>query len=185
MFIEALIFAVIIGYILKGKIKNLENVDLNRTYLIFMAFFIELFIVISIKSGFFNIGIFTYILDFIMYSLLVIFIYSNRKNKYIVLMGVGFLLNATAIFLNGGAMPVSAKAAETAGITLNVTKEGLYTLINENTRLWFLGDIIPKTFLRKFAISIGDIIAVIGLMLFIITGMKRAGIKKTVNSNCD
>jgi hypothetical protein len=93
-------------------------------------------------------------------------------------MGVGFLLNATAIFLNGGAMPVSAKAAETAGITLNVTKEGLYALINGNTRLWFLGDIIPLTFLRNFAISIGDIIAAVGLMLFIITGMKQSKLSR-------
>ena len=173
MFIEALIFAVIIGYILKGKIKNLENVDIKRTYLVFISFFIEFFIIISIRKGFFNIGIFTYILDFIMYVLLVTFIYFNRKNKYIVLMGLGFLLNAIPIFLNGGAMPVSAKAAETAGLSLNMSKEGLYSLINENTRVWFLGDIIPLTFLRHFAISIGDIIAVLGLMLFIITGMKK------------
>ncbi|MGH4124499.1 MAG: DUF5317 domain-containing protein [Clostridium sp.] len=173
MFIEALIFALIIGYILKGNIKNLENVDVKVTYLVFIAFFIEFFIVISIRKGFFNIGIFTYILDSIMYILLIIFIYFNRKNKYIVLMGLGFLLNAIPIFLNGGAMPVSAKAAKTAGITLNMSKEGLYSLINENTRVWFLGDIIPLTFLRNFAISIGDIIAVIGLMLFIITGMKK------------
>jgi hypothetical protein len=173
MFIEALIFAVIMGYILKGNIKNLENVDLKGAYLVFISFFIEFFIVIAIRKGFFDIGIFTYILNFIMYIFLVIFIYFNRKNKYIVLMGVGFLLNATAIFFNGGAMPVSAKAAETAGLTLNISKEGLYTLINGNTKLWFLGDIIPLTFLRNFAISIGDIIAVLGLMLFIITGMKK------------
>ncbi|GCD10171.1 DUF5317 domain-containing protein [Clostridium tagluense] len=173
MFIEALIFAVIIGYILKGNIRNLENVDIKRTYLVFISFFIEFFIVICIRKDFFNIGIFTYILNSIMYILLVIFIYSNRKNKYIVLMGLGFLLNAIPIFLNGGAMPVSAKAAKAAGITLNISKEGLYSLINENTRVWFLGDIIPLTFLRNFAISIGDIIAVLGLMLFIIMGMKK------------
>ena len=173
MFIEALIFALIIGYILKGKIKNLENVDIKRTYLVFISFFIEFFIIIFIRNGFFNIGIFTYGLNFIMYILLVAFIYFNRKNKYIVIMGLGFLLNAIPIFLNGGAMPVSAKAAETAGLSLNMSKEGLYTLINENTRVWFLGDIIPLTFLRNFAISIGDIIAVLGLMLFIITGMKK------------
>lgn len=173
MFIEALIFALIIGYMLKGRIKNLENVDIKHTYLVFVSFFIEFFIVISIRKGFFDIGIFTYILDAIMYILLVTFIYFNRKNKYILLMGLGFLLNAIPIFLNGGAMPVSAKAAETAGLTLNMSKEGLYTLINENTRIWFLGDIIPLTFLRHFAISIGDIIAVLGLMLFVITGMKK------------
>ena len=173
MFIEGLIFALIIGYILKGNIKNLENVDVKGVYLVFISFFIEFFIVIFIRKGLFNIGIFTYILDFIMYILLVIFICFNRKNKYILLMGVGFLLNAIPIFLNGGAMPVSVKAAETAGITLNISKEGLYTLINENTRVWFLGDIIPLTFLRNFAISIGDIIAAVGLMLFIITGMRK------------
>lgn len=173
MFIEGLIFAVIIGYILKGNIKNLENVEIKGVYLVFIAFFIEFFIVISIRKEFFYIGIFTYILDFSMYILLVVFTYLNRKNKYIVLMGMGFLLNAIPIFLNGGAMPVSAKAAVTAGLTLNMSKEGLYTLINENTRLWFLGDIIPLTFLRHFAISIGDIIAAVGLMLFIITGMKK------------
>lgn len=173
MFIEGLIFALIIGYLLKGNIKNLENVDIKAVYLVFIAFFIEFFIIISIRKGFFHIGVFTYILDFIMYTLLIVFIYLNRRDKYIVLMGVGFLLNAIPIFLNGGAMPVSAKAAEIAGLTLNISKEGLYTLINENTRLWFLGDIIPLTFLRNFAISIGDIIAVVGLMLFIIMGMKK------------
>ncbi|MBZ9685345.1 DUF5317 domain-containing protein [Clostridium estertheticum] len=173
MFIEALIFALIIGYILKGKIKNLENVDIKRTYLVFISFFIEFFIIITIRKGFFNIGIFTYILDSIMYLLLAAFIYFNRKNKYIVLMGLGFLLNAIPIFLNGGAMPVSATAAETAGLSLNMSKEGLYCLINGNTRVWFLGDIIPLTFLRHFAISIGDIMAALGLMLFIITGMKK------------
>lgn len=173
MFIEALFFAVIIGYILKGKIKNLENVDIKATYLVFISFLIEFMIVISIKKGFFNIGIFTYLLDVIMYVLLVIFIYFNKKNKFILLMGLGFFLNAIAIFLNGGTMPVSTKAAQTAGLTLNMSKEGLYSLINENTKVWFLGDIIPLTFLRHFAISIGDIIAVVGLMLFIITGMKK------------
>ena len=106
MFIEGLVFAIIIGYILKGRVKNLENVDITRTYLVFISFFIEAFIIIFIRKGIFIIGEFTYILDSIMYILLAVFICFNRKNKYIVLMGAGFLLNAIPIFLNGGAMPV-------------------------------------------------------------------------------
>ena len=85
-----------------------------------------------------------------MYVLLAAFIYFNRKNKYIVLMGLGFLLNAIPIFLNGGAMPVSAKAAETAGLTLNMSKEGLYTLINENTRDMVFRRYYSSNFLKAF-----------------------------------
>jgi len=63
MFIEGLIIAIIIGYILKGKLKNLENVDIKGAYIVFISFFIEFFIVISIKKGLFNIGNFTYLLN--------------------------------------------------------------------------------------------------------------------------
>jgi hypothetical protein len=173
MFIEALIFSIVIGYILKGSLKNLENVEIRGLYLIFAAFFIEFIIVMGIRNGILHRGSITFILDLAMYILLFVFTYLNRKSCFIVFMCIGFLLNALPIFLNGGAMPVSLEAVRVAGLTENVTSEGLYRLIDENTKLWFLCDIIPLTFLRNFAISIGDIIAAIGLMLFIITGMKK------------
>lgn len=178
MFIEVLIFSIILGYILKGSIKNLENIDIKNLYLIFAAFIIEFIIVICIGKGILERGIFTYILDLIMYILLGIFTYNNRKNPFILLMGAGFLLNAIPIFLNGGAMPVSSEGLKIAGLSQNVTEEGLYRLIDENTKMWFLGDIFPLTFLRNFVISIGDIIAAIGMMLFVISGMKTKTMKK-------
>jgi uncharacterized protein DUF5317 len=172
MFVEILIFSVVIGYILKGRLKNLENVNVSNVYIIFVAFSIEVLVIFLIRTGILKRGSVTYMLDLIMYILLVVFTMKNRKNHFLLLMGIGFLLNAIPIFLNGGAMPVSSEAVKAAGLTENVTKEGLYTLINENTRMWFLGDVIPLTFLRNFAISIGDIVAGIGLMLFVITGMR-------------
>ena len=54
-----------------------------------------------------------------------------------------------------------------------LSKEGLYAFINKDAILWLLGDVIPLTLLRNFAISIGDIITEAGLMLFIITGVKK------------
>lgn len=173
MFIEVLIFSIIIGYILKGSVKNLENIDIKNLYLIFAAFLIEFIIIMCIGKGILVRGTFTYILDLIMYALLAVFTYNNRKKPFILLMGVGFLLNAIPIFLNGGAMPVSYEGLKTAGLPQNITKEGLYRLIDENTRMWFLGDVFPLTFLRNFVISIGDIIAALGMMLFIISGMKK------------
>ena len=79
MFIEGLIFAVIIGYILKGNIKNLENVDVKDTASCFYILFHRIFYYYIIRKGFVNIGIFTYILDFIMYTLLVYFYIFNRQ----------------------------------------------------------------------------------------------------------
>jgi len=173
MFIEVLFFSIILGYILKGNLKNLENTDIKSLYLIFVAFFIEFAIVMLIQKGILTRGTLTFVLDLVMYSLLAVFAYTNRKNTFLMLMSIGFLLNAIPIFLNGGAMPVSLRAVKAAGISENVTREGLYRLIDSNTIFWFLGDIIPLTFLRNFAISIGDILAAIGLSLFIITGMKK------------
>lgn len=172
MFIEAIIFAIIIGYIFKGKIKNLENVQIKNLSLIFIAFSIELITIVCVRNNILSAGKITFFMDITMYMIIFIFVFINKKNTYILLMGIGFILNAIPIFLNGGAMPVSAYAAKTAGLTLDVRSQGLYLLIDQSTRAALLGDIIPLTFLRHFAISIGDIIAAFGLMLFIITGMK-------------
>jgi hypothetical protein len=180
MFLEALVFAIILGYILKGSIKNLDASKIPGLYLIFIAFFIEFGIVMGIRSGILTRGIVTYILDLIMYGLLILFIYYNRRNPYILMMAFGLFLNSIAIFANGGAMPVDAKATVTAGLypsikeaKVLIAKEGLYRIIDENTKLWFLGDIIPKTFLRRVALSIGDAIIGVGLILFIVTGMRK------------
>lgn len=173
MFIEVIIFSIIIGYLLRGRLKNLERCSINSVWMVFAAFIIEFFVVIFIEKGILVRGTITLILDILMYGLLFIFAYKNRKNVFIDIMTFGFLLNAIAIFTNGGAMPVSVKALNIASMSHNVEKEGLYRIANENTRFWFLCDIIPKTFLRNFVVSIGDITAAAGIMGFIICGMKK------------
>lgn len=173
MFIISLAAAIVIGYILGGRIKNLENIKLRAIYLIFISFGLELLIVMCIRKGLLRIGTTTYFLDVIMYSLLLIFVVLNRRDLCILIMGMGFLLNAIPIFLNGGVMPVSQEAIKIAGLNTNIGSEGLYTIIDSNTILWFLGDTIPIRFISSFIISIGDIFTAIGLVLLIITGMKK------------
>lgn len=173
MFIEALIAAIIIGYILKGSLKNIDTNAIKGIYTVFAGMFIEVIINISIRNGLMSRGLLTYLLDLIMYMLLFIFIFLNKKNKWIVVMGIGFLLNALPIFFNGGAMPVSSSVIDMVGLSQDVVSQGLYVLVDVNTRLTFLGDVIPIKYPRTFAASIGDIVAAIGLMLYIITEMKR------------
>lgn len=173
MFFEVIISAVIIGYLLKGRLKNIDILGVKAIYLVLIGFLIKFIIVMSIQHGLITRGALTFILYSIQYSLLLIFVIINRKNKYILIMGIGFLLNALPIFINGGAMPVSASVALSVGLTKPIWTEGLYRAIDDTTKLNFLGDIIPYNIGRAYVISIGDIILAAGLFLFIVTGMKK------------
>lgn len=173
MFIISIAAAIIFGYISGGRIKNLENINLKAIYLVFIAFGLELIVVICMRRSLLSIGTATYFIDVAMYSLLMIFIILNRKNICIIIMGIGFLLNAVPIFLNGGVMPVSGEAIRILEFSPNIGSEGLYTIIDSSTRLWFLGDIIPISFISSFIISIGDIITSAGLILLIVKGMRK------------
>jgi hypothetical protein len=178
MFIEVLLFSLVIGYIFKGSVKNFNIDNYKGAYLVFVAFLMEAIMVFLINKGLLYRGTFTYCADLIMYILVFIFTYLNRNNKWILIMSIGFILNSIPIFLNGGTMPVSGKAAVIAGIPIDISKEGLYKIIDSNTKAVILADIMPLTFLRHFVISIGDIIAAIGMSLFIITGMKNKQVAK-------
>lgn len=173
MFIEIIVISIILGYLFKGNIKNLENAKIEGIWIILIGFLIEVLIIILIRKAIITKGIITYLLNLAMYICLFVFTYLNRKNYCLLIMGVGFILNAIPIFFNGGAMPVSEYAIKMAKLTMDVEKEGLYVLINEGTKFWFLGDVIPLTILRNFAISFGDILTATGLMFFIIFEMKK------------
>jgi hypothetical protein len=174
MFILALISGILIGYILKGNIQNLSKVSLKGMYLIIMAFVIEFFIIVLIQNDIITASLSTYIVNITMYIFIFLFIYINRKNPYLVVMGIGFMLNALAIFSNGGTMPVSAQAVKAIGFSTNVHGEGLYSLIGSQTNLPLLGDIIPIDFIGRFIVSLGDIISALGMVLFVVTGMKNS-----------
>jgi hypothetical protein len=173
MFIEAILISIIVGYVLKGRVRNLESVQLKGLYIVTGAFTIEFINIMLIRKNIINPGTITYFVDLLMYSMLFYFVYLNRKDSFIIIMGAGFLLNALPIFFNGGTMPVSESALVTAGINISITKQGLYTLVSSNTKLIFLSDVIPITVLRHSVVSIGDIVIAIGLALLLITGMKK------------
>lgn len=180
MFIAAVAIAIIFGYIFKGKLSNIDTSKIKAVYLVFIAFSIEVAINFSMRGGYISRGALTFVLDLVMYILLFIFVYLNNSNKWILLMGIGFLLNAFVIFLNGGAMPVSPTALSAMGVTRDISTQGLYRLLDSSTKLPFLADIIYLKYPRGYAISIGDIVEVVAVVLLIFTGMKSKE-KGTVN----
>ena len=173
MFVEAAIFAIIIGYLLRGKLNNIEIEKIKGITFVLCAFLIKLLLVICIQKGFLKFGIILYIFYVVQYMLILVFIFFNRRNRLLVIMGLGILLNALVIFANGGVMPVSMKAVQAYGIKINVSSKGMYSALDNSTRLAFLGDIFPAKLIIHFIFSIGDIVTAIGMMMYIIFGMRK------------
>lgn len=183
MFLQVVILAVILGFLFRGNLKNLANMKIEGVYLIVMAFVVEASIIIPLNMGILHVGQTTMLMDIVMYALLFIFILKNIKNPYIIIVGIGFALNAAAIFANGGAMPVSSAAYQAVGLTGDAGSMGLYAFIDESTRLWFLGDIIPYDLIDVNILSIGDLISSLGIMLLIIVNMRKPKIEEVKESD--
>lgn len=173
MFLFSVILGVVLGYLLKGKLENLNNLEIRGWWLIILGFLVEFIMKIFLKLGYLQIGIFTYFLNIIMYSCIMIFIYINRRYKMILIIGLGFILNIIVIFGNQCTMPISAKAMEILNVGGSVETKGLYSILNSETNFKLLADIIPYKIWRLSGIaSIGDIVLAIGIIGIIVNGMK-------------
>ncbi len=91
------------------------------------------------------------------YLLVIAFVICNRRFPGAKLIAIGLTLNLGVILANQG-MPVSLRAAhaariEVAGYLQSAVK---HRLMDPDTRLWLLGDLIPVPGIRK-VISVGDV----------------------------
>lgn len=91
------------------------------------------------------------------------FLVVNRILPGVVIAAVGLVLNLAVISSNG-AMPVSPDAARAAGAGELVISEGAikHEILDDDTELGFLGDVIPIPW-PGFVISIGDIVLAGGI----------------------
>ncbi|MDW8018369.1 MAG: DUF5317 domain-containing protein [Thermus sp.] len=109
-------------------------------------------------------------------------LYQNRHLRSLYLVLLGLSLNTLVIFANGGHMPVSLAALERAGVegweeVLKTRADAVHTLLEEGTRLPFLGDVIPLPPLRK-AVSPGDLFILAGIAGVVAEGAMRASPKR-------
>ena len=106
-------------------------------------------------------------------ALLLAFVWFNRSEPRVWIMGTGLILNFLVIVLNGGLMPISpetvSKLLPNISDTLWHVGERLGTgkdivLTTNSTRLWFLSDrfMLPSWLNYRVAFSLGDIFISIG-----------------------
>lgn len=102
---------------------------------------------------------------------------QNRHLKSLYLVLLGLFLNTLVILANGGHMPVSLDALKRAGVAgweeiLRNRADAVHTLLDEKTRLPFLGDVIALPPLGK-AVSLGDLFILAGIASVVVEGALR------------
>jgi len=99
------------------------------------------------------------------YGLLALFVWRNRRIRALLPLGLGMLLNATAIAANGGRMPLSRLAADAA----RLVPGGHANVAFSAHRLWFLGDVfaLPRRLPFATVVSPGDVLIVVGTIALV------------------
>lgn len=176
MFIDVLLFGVIAGWLLGGKLVNLGSLQLRGMY-----WFIAL-------------GALQVVMQYsqaperkLLYTALImlasfmgaVLLWVNHGLPGVRLVTIGLLLNIAVMVANGGRMPVSEEAAIKSGQgehlpQLVANQSSRHLLLTDRTRLAFLGDVIPvpKPYPYPRVISVGDILIAIGVVQLITSGMK-------------
>ena len=162
----------IIGLIRGGKVSNIKKLKLTHPWTIFISVLIEASLLLLMRNDVEITQLFAFLSAILQYLLLFLFIWFNRQLPYIRVIGLGCFLNALVILLNFGSMPLAdispyIRELESASQYLLERNLVTYHIINENTKLWFLGDIIwlPSPFYAF--ISIGDLFLYSGVLLLI------------------
>src|SRR5689334_3128676 len=104
-----------------------------------------------------------------------VFLRLNLKHPGVGLLALGFFSNALVVALNG-AMPVSLRALERAGVGDASITDARHELSHATTRLPWLGDVVPVALpgLGQ-AISPGDVLIAAGAGLLLYAGMGANG----------
>ncbi|NMA64685.1 MAG: DUF5317 domain-containing protein [Clostridiaceae bacterium] len=164
--------AVILGLIRGGKLTNLTKIRLLHPWLIFISVLLESSLIFLSK---YNIALarpIVFISIAVQYLFLFLFVWLNRQLPYSILIGLGSLFNGLVILLNGGTMPLVDidPYIGNSNFTYEYLLNGnlpIYHIINEDTILWFLGDIIRIPYPFSVFISIGDIFLYAGVFLLL------------------
>lgn len=192
MVFEIIILALIVGKIKGGSISKLENLHIRGWYLLVISFSLEmlsLFFITKTNNDLANIiGSNFFYIHILIYSLLIIGIFMNFKEMGFKIIFFGSILNFFAIVFNKGKMPVSINALNNAKLydqldLLYSHRIITHTLITENTKMNFLGDIIaiPRPYPFPKIISIGDILISLGIFVLIYSYMIKKKQQKPIS----
>ena len=172
MFELAVAIGLIIGFLRGGSLERLSKIPIKFPILFLLSFGLQA--ILAIAGNWVVIPhVYGLAIVLISYLILLSAAFLNREDFFMQIILVGIVLNFLVISLNGG-MPVSMRSAELVGISqksyTSILKDDIKRVpVDENTRLGFLGDIIPvpPPYPLPAIYSIGDFFMAVGLAMFL------------------
>jgi len=182
LILVAIILGFLIGKIRRGSLHGFKVRKISLLPLGILGLLLQLALhFYNYTGGIPMIEPYLEIVNFASYILVLVMLVFNLEDFWVILMAIGFTSNFVVIFINGGRMPVSQAVIDIlpTGFAQQIV-EGLspiYTLIQPNTLLWFLGINLPipipflptlMSFYGTVAgVSVGTLVALVGFIGFI------------------
>jgi Na+/melibiose symporter-like transporter len=167
----AMLIGVAVAWALGARLGRLAALDFRGDALVFAALGLQL--VIFTPLGERVPAAWHQPAHLLSYAMVVGFLLLNLRVSGFWLAGVGVATNTLAVAVNGGRMPVSLAAWRATGADPGaITRDGGYNnnvLAGAHTHLAWLGDVfaLPPTVPLATALSIGDVLIVIGMTAFV------------------
>jgi uncharacterized membrane protein len=173
MFVEALLIGILVGFIRKGRLSNLSELQIRGWILVVIGAFVQFVPILLNKFDllkeyhvYFPFGALVLMIGVLLFNL-------EKRGAWMIL--IGGIMNAVAIGLNGFKMPISLSGLQFSGldaIAETIVDKSVINYIDVNavenfTR--YLGKIIAIPSLYPFAkvLSVGDVFVMLGIILLI------------------
>lgn len=158
-----LVLAVTVSYARGGRLRRVADAPLRWSWLLFAGLGLQVLLAVGATRGLVpDDGVVGYLLLLTSQLLVVVWVVANWRLPGMLLVGLGLAMNAVVMGANG-AMPVDPAAIRALGLEDARVPPGKHTLMTDDTRLWWLGDIWALPLLRSI-ISAGDVVLAAGLI---------------------
>jgi hypothetical protein len=162
-----------------GRLGRLESLEIRGLWLAAAAFAIQIVLVTVVPEGDETLHRVAHVVT---YGLVGACIVRNLDIRFMWIVAVGGLLNFIAIAANGGVMPASRSALQTAGLDVRSGEFANSDLVT-GANVGFLGDVfaIPAGWPGANVFSLGDALMLVGafLVLRAATGSRLLAARRT------
>jgi DHA3 family macrolide efflux protein-like MFS transporter len=180
--IGGIVLGLVAGLVAGGRLDNLLRVRLRWIALLFLAVLVRFGTELLLAQGVDWAATLRLPLFATAYALLLTGLWANRHHPGFALAFVGSLANATAIVLNGGAMPIYEPSLRAAGLGPEDVVSPFYTIVPAELPTDFilragpLIDLIPLPIPPFQGVaSVGDLFLGAGLTFFAFAAVLRGG----------